>query len=263
MAKSRSSQVTFGVWLLALAPLGVVACGHAAAVPPLAVPERLSLEGESIYLGKVFPRDNAPPQPVFVYERRVASRGDGMVSSHVTRTPQGSVALAEEAIHDSRYALSRYELFTNQRGQHGSITMRGNDVHFHLVEGAREQNAVEHQPDLPVLVGPTLVGYVVQHLPALRSGHRLGVRLAVLDRLETLGFELESVPAPHGETHVQMRPSSLLVRLAVNPVLFTFETASSKLLRLEGPVPTKLPTAAGLEDFDARVEYRFVASSYR
>lgn len=263
MAKSRSSQLTFGVWLLALASVGVMGCGHAAAVPPLAVPERLSLEGESIYVGKVFPRDNATPRPVFVYERRVASRGNGVVSSHVTRTPQGSVALAEEALHDTRYALSRYELFTNQRGQHGSIRVQGDDVYFHLVEGTREQTAVEHHSDEPVLVGPTLVGYVVQHLPALRSGQRLGVRLAILDRLETLGFELESVPAPSGETHVRMRPSSLLVRLAVNPVLFRFETASGKLLRLEGPVPTKLPTTAGLQDFDARVEYRFVASSYR
>lgn len=263
MAKSHFSQLALGLTLLALAPIGVAACGHAAAVPPLAVPERLSQEGESIYFGKVFPRGEAKQDPVFVYERRVASRGNEVVSSHVTRSPQGSIALAEEALHDDRYALSRYELFTNQRGQRGSITLQGNDVHFRLVDGTHEQTAVEHQPDLPVLVGPTLVGYVVQHLPALRSGQRLGVRLAVLDRLETLGFELEAIPAPSGETHVRMRPSALLVRIAVNPVLFTFETASSKLLRLEGPVPTKLPTAAGLEDFDARVEYGFVAAQYR
>jgi hypothetical protein len=81
--------------------------------------------------------------------------------------------------------------------------------------------------------------------------------------METLGFELESVPAPTGQTRVRMRPSSLLVGLVVNPVVFSFETATGKLLRLEGPVPTKLPTTAGLQDFDARVEYRFVAAHYR
>jgi hypothetical protein len=263
MKNSRSWRLLVGLSLLASVPVGVAACGHAAAVPPLAVPERLSQEGESIYFGQVFPLGEAAAQPTFVYERRVASRGNGVVSSHVTRTPQGSVALAEEALHDARYALARYELFTNQRGQRGSIRMQGDDVYFHLVEGTREQNAVEHHSGVPVLVGPTLVGYVVQHLPALRSGQRLDVRLAVLDRLETLGFELESVPAPSGETQVRMRPSSLLVRLAVSPVLFSFETTSGKLLRLEGPVPTKLPTTAGLQDFDARVEYRFVASTYR
>jgi hypothetical protein len=263
MLSSRIKGVLCGIPLLAAVGAGMAACHAPVAHAPLAVPARLGQEGEGIYFGEVFPKDGAASQPTFVYERRVAARGRSWVSSHVTRRPRGEVALAEEAVHDSRYALARYDLFTNQRGQRGSIQVQNGNVYFRLVEGAREETAVEDQPDLPVLVGPTLVGYVVQHLPALRTGQRLGVRLALLERLETLGFELESVPAPRGQTRVRMRPSSLLVRLAVNPVIFSFDTATSKLLRLEGPVPTKLPTPAGLQDFDARVEYRFVAPRYR
>lgn len=106
-------------------------------------------------------------------------------------------------------------------------------------------------------------GYIFRHLRALEAGQTFPVRLAVLERLETLGFELERVPDESKRTRIRMRPSSLLVRLAVEPIYFTFETATGKLQRLEGRVPTKLPTPDGFSDFDARVDYRFVAASYR
>ena len=51
--------------------------------------------------------------------------------------------------------------------------------------------------------------------------------------------------------------------LAIDPIFFTFETATGKLVRLEGRVPPKLRTERGWADLDARVEYRFVADAYR
>jgi hypothetical protein len=91
----------------------------------------------------------------------------------------------------------------------------------------------------------------------------LNVRLAVLDRLETIGFDLESVPAEANQTRIQMRASSAFIRLIVDPLYFTFETASSKLVRLEGRVPPKVRRGGAWADFDARVEYQFVAPEYR
>jgi hypothetical protein len=239
-------------------------CSRANDLPrtALAVTPRLATQGRSIYFGEVFPLYGSAPKPTFVYERRVAARGAELLSTHVTRSLDGAVALAEEATHSRDYGLKRYELHTNQRGQRGSVSVEHGDVHFHLIDGGREEAAVEHGVGSPVVVGPTLVGYIFEHLAELRAGKTFNVRLAVLDRLETLGFDLESVSAAAGHTRVRMRPSSFFVRLAIDPIFFTFESASGKLVRLEGRVPSKRPTPNGLEDFDARVEYHFVADRY-
>jgi hypothetical protein len=60
-----------------------------------------------------------------------------------------------------------------------------------------------------------------------------------------------------------MEASSLLYGLVIDPIHFTFDTATGKLVRLEGRVPTKLRSDSGWEDFDARVEYQFLAAAYR
>jgi hypothetical protein len=112
-------------------------------------------------------------------------------------------------------------------------------------------------------VGPTLVGYIFRQLDALAAGEVGEVRLAVIDRLETIGFELEAVDAAPGQTRVKMSPSSFFVGLAIDPIYFTFDASTKTLVRLEGRVPTKIRDGGRWSDFDARVEYAFVAPSYR
>lgn len=134
-------------------------------------------------------------------------------------------------------------------------------VRFRLKVGA-EWRTAEEAANGAVVVGPTLVGHVVRHLPALLRGRSSSVRFAVLDRLETIGFDLEAVPAPAGQTRVVMT-SSFVYGLAIDPVTLTFEASTQKLVRHEGRVPTKRPVGDELRDFDARVEYAFLAPSYR
>jgi hypothetical protein len=114
-----------------------------------------------------------------------------------------------------------------------------------------------------VVVGPTLVGYIYHRLEMLRAGQVLGVRFAVLERLETIGFELDVVAGNPGQTRVRMKPSSMWLAALIAPVYFTFDAATGHLVRLEGRVPSKVREGDHWADFDARVEYRFVAQSYR
>ena len=87
--------------------------------------------------------------------------------------------------------------------------------------------------------------------------------MAILDWLETIGFELQAVESPAGQTRVRMTPSSFVLAAVIDPVTFTFETASGKLLHLEGRVPPRVRQGDRLKDLDARVEYRYVAAGYR
>jgi len=243
---------------------GAPGCGARQDPPrePRPLAPSLSSAGDSIYFGTVYPLQPAAARPAFVYERRVDERGGASVSTHLTRTPAGEIVLADSALHSADYELFDYTLHTNQWGQSGSIHVQGDEVTFLLADGAEQRSATEHV-EHPVAVGPTLVGYIVRHLEALRAGEVVPVRLAVLDRLETLGFELTAVPAPAGQTQIRMSPSSFLIGLVVDPISFTFETASSKLLHLEGRVPPKLLEGESWHDLDARVEYRYVAAAYR
>jgi hypothetical protein len=135
-------------------------------------------------------------------------------------------------------------------------------IHFERFDGSKRRTRTERMNG-PVVVGPTLVGYIVRNLESLRAGQVLGVRFALLERLETIGFQLQAVPAAPGQTRIRMKPSSFLVALIVDPVDFTFDTTTGKLARLEGRVPPKVRQGDAWRDFDARVEYRFVADAYR
>jgi len=217
---------------------------------------------ETVYFGTVFPLRTAAGEPTFVYERRVGERDGALVSTHITREPSGATAIRESATHSADYALLEYTLHENQLGQTGTIRVERDQVSWEGLEGAKRRTRVERAGS-PVVVGPTLVGYIVRHLEALRASEVLGVRLAVLDRLETIGFELRAIEDQPGQTRIRMKPSSFLVALVVDPLYFTFETATGKLVRLEGRVPPKISAGGKWRDFDVRVEYRFVADAYR
>ena len=230
--------------------------------PATQTPSSLTAQGEQIYVGTVFPLGVREAAPAFVYERRVSPAGEWVVSTHITRDALGGVALAESATHTPDYELVDYTLHANQLGQTGGIHVERGRVSFRRSDSRGEVSEVEEQSDA-VAVGPTLVGYIVKHLAALRGGDSLKVRMAVLERLETIGFELRASESDAGQTRVEMTPSSFVLALLIEPIVFTFETSSSKLVRLEGRVPPKLDEHGSLRDFDARVEYRFTASEYR
>lgn len=243
---------------LALAGCGA---GRASEHANIEVPPAVLAGGESIYFGTVFPLAGEASEPTYVYERRVSRDGDAFLSTHITRTPSGRVELAETATHAADYTLSSYVLHGNQLGVHGRVDVGDGRVRFHRVDASGARDEVEEQ-DGVVVVGPTLVGYIGEHLDALRGGQVLPVRLALLDRLETLGFDLAIAPAAEGETKVRMTPSSFFIRLAVDPIDYTFGS-DGKLVRLEGRVPPKHLVDGRYRDFDARVEYAFVAQQYR
>jgi hypothetical protein len=60
-----------------------------------------------------------------------------------------------------------------------------------------------------------------------------------------------------------MAAESFFISLAIAPIFFTFDSETGKLVRIEGRVPPKVRSGEAWRDFDARVEYRFVAQQYR
>lgn len=134
--------------------------------------------GGFIYIGKVFPLREPASAPTYVDERRVEDRGDTRTSTHVTRDPSGAVVLAETAVHDRAYALQSYTLHANQLGQTGGVDVVGDRITFRLNDRGGARTSVEHHAG-PVVVGPTLVGYIVENLAQLRMGKTRRIRMAI------------------------------------------------------------------------------------
>ena len=250
---------------LALVGIAAAACGGARHEPfsAPAVPSTVTGRGDAVYVGRVFALGAGDAPPTYVYERRVDDRDGAVVSTHVTRDLAGAIQLAESAAHSADYELVDYTLFANQLGQTGSIHVDDQRTTFRMSDQDGEHTRVEDNAG-PVVVGPTLVGHIVRRLDRLERGEVTQVRMAVLDRLETIGFDLRALPPREAaETRVEMIPSSFFVRLAMDPIAFTFDRSTKKLVRIEGRVPTKVRDGKGWRDFDARVEYDYVAASYR
>jgi hypothetical protein len=246
----------------AVAALGCAGVKAPAQRPVQLPPELTGPATETVYFGSVFELDKPGTDPLYVYERRIGQDQGVPVAAHITRDTAGVTILADTATHSPDYRLIDYALLTNQLGQSGRIQVSGEQATFQLIDGGKERTRVE-KLSAPVVVGPTLVGYIFKHLDQLRAGQVLPIRFAVLDRLETIGFELDAIDSAPGQTRIRMKASSFLLAALIDPVTFTFESNTGKLVRLEGRVPSKIRCGDRLRDLDARVEYRFVAAAYR
>ena len=215
--------------------------------------EQSATEGDLVYRGTVFAGD-APAQ--LVYERRVQRSSDGWISSHVTMRRTGEPVLLHRAVHSSDYALRRFDSIQGQTGDVAHVVVDGDRVEL----STRSGRSRLERTTLPVVVGPTLFGFVLQHFDALVGGEAIPIRFAAVEQARTYGFTLRRVASDVRETKIEVRADSWLVRAAIAPMTITFDTATRRVVRYEGRVP---PLRDDGRPLDARVEYDFVASTYR
>lgn len=247
----------------------IAACGGIAPHPLAAsqLQRLLELEqspavaGDQVYEGRVYALDGRP-NPLFSYQRRVKGVGSSVTSTHITHDPTGAVVVMQSAAHTPAYELQRADMIHRQAGASASVVVMGEDAVYTLHDGTHATTAKERL-EAPLVAGPTMFGYILTHWAELTRGERLPIRFAVLERGESIGFALEQVEAPDGRTIIRMTPTSLLVRLAVAPTYFQFDTTSRRILEYTGRVPPLERVDNRLETLNARVAYAFVAPAFR
>jgi hypothetical protein len=227
-----------------------------------AIQDAPSQTGTPIYEGRVSPLDGSAQDVLFRYERRVRLEEGHVTSSHITRNPAGEVVVLQRADHTPTYGLLSAEMLHRQAGTSSAVRVAGNQLTFTLTEGTKVSTATEVVSD-PVVAGPTMFGYILTQWDALNAGQSLPIRFAVLERKETLGFTLKKVDAAPGRTVIRMTPTSLLVRLAVAPTEFEFDSTSRKILGYSGRVPPLRNVNGQLKTLDARVDYTFRAADFQ
>lgn len=220
--------------------------------------------GALIYRGLVFAQGGTAAAPLFSYERRVAHTSSGLSSAHVTRDPSGDVIIAEQARFTSGYALQRFDATNKQVGYSGSVVLSngGRHLEYRLNENGKISTASEDVTD-PVVSGPSLHGFILQHWDALAQGGSIPVRMIVMTSKETFGFRIRRLVQAEGRTSFSMTPSHPLVRLAVAPLIVTFDSTTRNVLRYEGRVPPMQVQGGKLRSLDARVDYTMNVMAYR
>jgi len=66
------------------------------------------MAGELIYRGATFAQTSPGPEPLFRYERRLASTPTGLQATHLTRDPAQKLVIAESAQFNAAYQLQRF-----------------------------------------------------------------------------------------------------------------------------------------------------------
>ena len=217
--------------------------------------------GELIYEGKVV--DPEAKAQTFRYERRVSSptEGGSIESTHLTTEfKTNKLAVVQIAKHTAAYAVESFEVINAQTGSHGTLfvtpsklTPGTSKLSFTLTQGERVKTAHETATD-PVVVGPTLFGFMAAHWQALDGGQSIPVRFVVTDSLATYPFTIRKLESRPGEAEFVMEGAGI-VSLAVKPQHFVFDPTLKRIIRYEGRVPQRRDTDGSLSDLDARVDY--------
>lgn len=215
--------------------------------------------GDQVYEGRVYPLGAS--MPLFSYERRVKVAGPVTTSTHITHDMAGAVVVTQSAVHSADYALHRAEMIHRQTGVTAAVDVNGAEAVYTLNDGQRQLRRRERL-QAPLVAGPTMFGHILAHWDELTRGTTLPIRFAVLERGESIGFALDRVAAPAGRTIIRMKPSSLLVRLAVDPTFFQFDTDSRRILEYTGRVPPLEQMGDRLVTLDARVAYSFMIPAF-
>jgi len=220
--------------------------------------------GALIYQGTVFAQDSPAAPPLFTYERRVKNTATGLSSAHITREPSGEVLISEQAQFTAAYGLQRFDAINRQVGYSGSVVLSngGRHLEYQLNENGKITVASEDVTD-PVVTGPSLHGFILHHWGDLAQGKTIPVRMIVMKTKETYGFEIRLLAQAEGRMSFSVTPRHLLVRLAVAPLVVTFDSATRNVVRYEGRVPPMRLEGGKLRELDARVDYTMNVAVYR
>jgi autotransporter translocation and assembly factor TamB len=216
-----------------------------------------------IYEGRVTD-PAAPAATLYTYERRVAAGDDGLSASHLTRDAGGALLIDETVRMSNTYALHRFDADNRQQRLRGSATLSadGRRLDFALLRDGVWSHASEAVND-PVVAGPSLHGFMLQHWERLLAGAAIDVRMIVMAKKTTYGFRIRLHSRDAGRTAFSVTPTNWLVRLAVAPLTVAFDSRTRHVLRYDGRVPPLRVVDGRAREFDARVDYTMKAAAYR
>lgn len=131
--------------------------------------------------------------------------------------------------------LLSYRLRQPLQEEEAEIRLTDKGTFFRYRKGGKWEENLETSSG-EVIAPPQIIGFALRHWEKIQAGEKVSVRLAVPDRLETIGFRYQkSFSADPQETQIEFVPSSFLIRQFVKRIEMRFETSSRKIRVFRGP----------------------------
>lgn len=142
-----------------------------------------------------------------------------------------------------------------QTAKHGLLEVNGSELAFRYAD--KTKDLTEKKPSSEklkghLLVGPLISEHMQKNMEELKAGKTISIRLAVLDREETVGFDFKKKKEnADGSIAIEMKASAMLIAALVKPVEFNF-SSKGEPLSINGRVVPKLSVGNGkFKDLDA------------
>ena len=217
--------------------------------------ELKSYEGKKIYQGDVTPVGEDVSK--YYYIRYAADVDGNHKITHVTFSKDDKKLVVQSSNQDKEESLVSYDEVHLQKNYLGTIKVDKNKVKIIKIENGEIESNTE-ELGYPVVVGPTLFGYIQNHWSELLAGDRLKIKFGLIERLETFGFDVYMKSTNELSTTIILTPSNFLMKLFVDDLEVDFDTKSKRVKRYKGPVPQYDDSEGNLEKVVATSVYKYV-----
>jgi hypothetical protein len=195
---------------------------------------------KTVYQGEVIPSGSS--SPAFDFEASVQLENDAVSllrQDYRRKGTEPSQVLTRELARFDPKGLIEYQTLHRQRGYRASVTRSGRKLFFIYQEGKEPPRTSEETLDAgsALAVGPMIPEWIRIHWTNLSQRKRVPLQLAVLDRLETFGFEIALKSKETDEWAFELRPTSVIVRFVVEPITFRFNPKTKRLRSFSGQLP--------------------------
>lgn len=216
------------------------------AIPSLAA-EKLIVTGEGF--------DKEGKVKKYTYERYQSVEGDKTLDRAVFKDLEGKVLL-EEKMERVNNKLTRLDVDQKQLNQQGWIVVQGEKVEFNYKKPRKNNFPQTYNVPKSFVVNMQIAAFIRDNWDKLKAGETAEIKLGVWYRQEIIGFELQKELADGKQMVVRMRPSSILIRAAVDPIYFTFDGTSKNLITFKGRATPKEKSSSSYGDFETVVNYQ-------
>ncbi|WP_413587545.1 hypothetical protein [Bdellovibrio sp. HCB274] len=224
----------------------------------------LTLSAQQKVAAELFALKSERKQKLYDLNLEIAPEGGENRMTTEFRDTQGKVVVTEKGVAAGDKFVS-YEIVRPQTGESGRISVEGDKIKFEYQGADGKKKSAEEKNKGLLLCTSNFGPFVLSNWSKFQNGESVGVRYAVWDRLETVGFTIKKV----GESEVngeklmelQMKPTSFIIAALVDPVHFWYSEKDKNLRVMKGRVPVKQMKGGKWSDLDAEVVYTKVQDS--
>ena len=173
---------------------------------------------------------------------------------------QGNKAVSELATFDELGNIKTMTIEQFQTSEQGSLEVKEGKLLFQWTKEGKTKTA-EEKLTSNLVVGPSTVPYLLKNWSTIEKGDTVEVRFAALDRRETVGFSFfkteEKKVNGRDVVVVKMKATSFIIAAIVDPLYFTFDKETKKLVELVGRTLPKRKVGNSWKDLDVEITYEY------